>query len=81
MKAGHAVTSPGNVVLFIADINECAVKNGGCTQVCNDVAMGSNCSCFPGYQLGANNTSCNGNKTHVVYMYIIYLFYFLTTEE
>ena len=54
--------------LFITDVNECALDNGGCSQVCNDIALGNNCSCFPGYKLYTNSTFCYGNEISYTYM-------------
>eukprot|EP00731_Ephydatia_muelleri_P018711 Em0011g751a len=40
-------------------VNECAVGNGGCAHLCTDLTLGSNCSCYAGYRLDANGTSCS----------------------
>ena len=43
-----------------ADVNECAVSNGGCEQICTDITLGNTCSCYSGYSLDANLNSCTG---------------------
>lgn len=60
--------SGARMCLFITDVNECALDNGGCSQVCNDIALGNNCSCFPGYKLYTNSTFCYGNEISYTYM-------------
>ena len=45
-----------------SDVNECAVSNGGCEQVCTDVSLGNNCSCYSGYSLDANLKNCTGKR-------------------
>ncbi|XP_063238567.1 very low-density lipoprotein receptor isoform X3 [Bacillus rossius redtenbacheri] len=37
-------------------VNECAVANGGCSQVCVDTPAGFYCECGPGYRLVDNRT-------------------------
>ena len=40
-----------HVHIGISGVNECAVNNGGCGQLCNDIILGYFCSCYLGYQL------------------------------
>lgn len=42
-----------------ADINECAVDNGGCGQRCTNKNGGYTCSCGSGYKLGADARACD----------------------
>eukprot|EP00731_Ephydatia_muelleri_P015157 Em0008g877a len=41
------------------DVNECAVNNGGCGQICNDTTPGYSCSCYSGYQLLLDGMNCS----------------------
>lgn len=43
---------------YFTDINECAVNNGGCGQICNDTMPGYICSCYLGYQLLPDGMNC-----------------------
>ncbi|XP_070198602.1 fibrillin-1-like [Littorina saxatilis] len=40
------------------DINECAQKNGGCEDKCQNSRGSFTCTCGPGYTLADDNTSC-----------------------
>ena len=47
--------------LFDADIDECAVQNGGCDHSCSNTAGSYHCSCLSGYMLNTKvNGSCEG---------------------
>ena len=48
--------------MFFADVNECAVKNGGCDHKCTNEAGSFNCSCKHGYLLSADGKTCKGKK-------------------
>ena len=39
-------------------VENCAVSNGGCDQLCIPTDTGRECSCLPGYTLNADGTSC-----------------------
>ena len=43
-----------------ADIDECVVANGGCDHTCVNTDGGRTCSCDPGYSLGSDEESCDG---------------------
>ena len=47
-------------IVVITDIIECEDANGGCSQECNNEIGSFNCSCFEGYYLLADNSTCNG---------------------
>jgi hypothetical protein len=40
------------------DVNECAVKNGGCEHFCTNTVGSYQCSCKSGFTLSADMTSC-----------------------
>ena len=42
------------------DINECAVRNGGCTQTCVNKVGSFECRCKNGYTLYADKKTCGG---------------------
>lgn len=41
------------------DKDECKEDNGGCSQICQDLPIGYECKCKPGYVL-ADNRTCEG---------------------
>eukprot|EP00731_Ephydatia_muelleri_P017659 Em0010g757a len=41
------------------DINECAVNNGSCSQVCTNTAGSYTCSCYSGSYLSSDGKTCN----------------------
>ena len=47
-------------IYFASDINECVTNKGYCSQICNNRDGSYSCSCYAGYQLLADNISCNG---------------------
>ncbi len=46
--------------LYLPDVNECQMNNGGCDQICINTNGSTLCSCEAGYSLGADNLSCEG---------------------
>ncbi len=44
--------------LFPADIDECVVSNGGCSQNCINLEGGYECSCRQGFTLQLDNKTC-----------------------
>ena len=61
------------------DINECAINNGGCSQVCLNTEGSYSCDCYPGYELGPNNHTCNGRCTTFTKVLIYNGYYILDT--
>ena len=49
-----------------ADVNECTVSNGGCEQLCTDISLGNDCSCYLGYSLDANLKNCSGMSSALI---------------
>ena len=47
-------------VVFLVDINECAVNNGGCSNECMNSDGSYSCTCPIGYALGADGLTCSG---------------------
>ena len=45
---------------FSPDINECAVDNGGCSQICINTHGSFECACEVGFVLAANDSDCDG---------------------
>ena len=45
---------------MIADINECLMNNGGCSQNCTNTNGSFMCSCLTGYSLSIDNATCRG---------------------
>ena len=49
-------------VFFFTDLNECAINNGNCGQVCTNTVGSYNCSCNGGYILNGDARTCAGMK-------------------
>ena len=49
-----------HVQLFTIDIDECALNNGGCDQVCNNTIGSFQCGCNSGYTLSFDGITCSG---------------------
>ena len=50
-------------MIFITDINECEINNGGCEQMCNNTNGSFFCSCEMGYQLDSSGLNCSSMVT------------------
>lgn len=44
-----------------ADQNECSIRNGGCSDICEDKIIGHECLCPAGYAINGN-TTCQGKQ-------------------
>ena len=49
-----------NIINFNADVNECDVDNGGCSQRCTNTEGSFNCGCTDGYMLDVIGKICIG---------------------
>ena len=45
---------------LLSDINECAVNNGGCTQICENLPGFFQCKCIRGFELQEDGKTCTG---------------------
>ena len=41
-------------------MDECAINNGGCEQMCHNIIGSFYCTCGSGYQLDENGLNCTG---------------------
>ena len=48
------------IYFLFQDVDECAINNGGCEQVCNNTIGSFLCKCVTGYQLDENGFNCSG---------------------
>ena len=46
--------------LYIIDIDECVMNNGGCAQICDNKRGSFECSCGTGYMLAGDALDCDG---------------------
>ncbi len=47
---------------IVSDVDECALDNGGCAQLCTNNNRSFECSCIRGYTLAVDNLDCSGNR-------------------
>lgn len=45
---------------LLSDINECVLSISGCSQICINAIGSFHCDCLAGYELAADNTTCEG---------------------
>ena len=48
-----------------ADINECDINNGNCTQTCINIPGSYQCECVQGFQLLPDGRTCEGRDTQI----------------
>ena len=48
--------------IYLKDIDECAVNNGGCDQNCTNTEGSFYCSCQMGYNLNEDGRTCDGEN-------------------
>ena len=56
--------------VFFTDLNECAINNGNCSQVCVNTDGSYFCSCSNGYSLNANARTCSGIESFCLKFYV-----------
>ena len=49
-----------DVKISILDINECAMNNGNCSQICSNTIESYMCSCTAGFVLNVDGKTCDG---------------------
>ena len=47
-----------------ADVDECAINNGGCDHYCNNTMGSFECNCMTGFSLAVDGSSCTGEITN-----------------
>lgn len=53
-------------MIISADVNECAVRNGGCSHYCINKPGTYHCFCQSGFQLLADNRTCEGKDLQYI---------------
>jgi len=53
----YRITNNITYFSYNIDVDECAVNNGGCSQICNNIIGGFSCECYTGYQQNQLDTS------------------------
>ena len=46
--------------VLTSDVDECAINNGGCEQMCSNTIGSFYCTCESGYQLDEDGMNCSG---------------------
>lgn len=61
-KSDSTIQMSGFAAVFLTDIDECAINNGGCMHRCEDTIGSFICSCNDGYTLHENGHDCKAGK-------------------
>jgi len=59
-----------------ADINECAMHNGNCSQLCSNNIGSFACSCHTGFRMAPDKRTCVGEFLHCILFITQYLLHF-----
>ena len=54
--------SISKILMLFLDIDQCSTNNGGCQQICTNLLPGFACSCYNGFILNEDGTTCSGTK-------------------
>ena len=60
------ITQSIQLKLF-SDVNECAVRNGGCDHICKNQQGSFECKCKVGFKIGTDGKTCRGTLLHFHY--------------
>ena len=52
--------------LISSIVDECAVENGGCAHICQDVPFLYSCSCHEGFTLDDDKHNCTGDNILII---------------
>ena len=64
---GVCIPSPfPHLILFGADVDECALNSSGCEQLCTNKVGGFQCNCSSGYELDEGGALCVSQGTRIV---------------
>ncbi len=61
-QSDGSVSRTGFALLFAVDKDECLDNNGGCAQICENYHASYACKCTSGFQLKADQSSCEECK-------------------
>ena len=62
--------------IYVVDIDECKLNNGGCKQICENTPGSFQCKCNKGYTLDTDGKACKGNGTKLISKFL-FLNYFI----
>jgi hypothetical protein len=48
-------------IIFATDVDECSNGTAGCEESCSNTLGSYNCYCEPGYIIGQDGVTCQGN--------------------
>lgn len=54
----HKLADSLECIIRTIDVNECAIANGNCSQLCNNTVGSFNCDCNEGYFLSGDGSNC-----------------------
>ena len=55
--------------ISLTDINECEIKDGGCSNICINTAGSFHCACMDGYNIAEDDQyKCIGKQKYGIYL-------------